>query len=76
MTTKANRPVVRESSAFVREKGLRPVIITVHRDLIELRAKGLRSREVLDIASCYYLAVRQRVAAEKAERRRKLRAFR
>jgi hypothetical protein len=71
MTIKSTRPVSRESCAVVRDKRLRPVIVTVVRDVIELRAKGFRSREILDVASCYYLAVRQRVASERAERRRR-----
>jgi hypothetical protein len=68
MTTKSTRPVTRESSAFVRDRGLRPIIVTVSGSILELRAKGLRQREVLDLASCYSIAVKQRVASEKAER--------
>lgn len=75
MTTKSIRPVTRESSAFVRDRGLRAVIATLHGSTIELRAKGLRSREILDLSYCYQLAVKQRVAAERAEKQalRKLR---
>ena len=68
MTTRSSRPVTRESSAFVRDKGLRPVIVTVIGSILELRAKGLRSREILDLAYCYEAAVKQRVARERAER--------
>jgi hypothetical protein len=68
MTTKSTRPVTRESSAFIRDRGLRPIMVTIHGSIIELRAKGLRQREVLDLAACYSLAVKQRVASERADR--------
>lgn len=68
MSTRSLRPVTRENSALVRERGLRPAILTVVGGRIELRAKGLRSREVLDVSWCYYAAVRQRVQFERAER--------
>lgn len=53
---------------MVRERGMRPVIVTVVGGVIELRAKGLRSAEILDLAWCYYSAVKQRVASEQVER--------
>ena len=65
MATKSHRPVTRETTALVRERGLRPVIVTVVGSVIELRAKGLRSRETLDLAWCYMTAVKQRVMAER-----------
>jgi hypothetical protein len=40
----------------------------VTRGSVVLRAKGLRSREMLDLAWCYQQAVKQRVAMERAER--------
>ena len=54
--------------AHIRERGLRAVMVTITGGVIELRAKGLRSRETLDVAWCYYAAVKQRVAAERTER--------
>lgn len=71
MTTKATKPVRRETDAFVRERGLRPLIATLHGSLLLLRPKGLRSEEVLDLASAWSLAVKQRVVREKMEKRRK-----
>lgn len=68
MTTKSVRPVTRETSALVRDKGLRCLIVTVVGATILLRAKGLRSTEVLDLSWCYLQAVKQRVASERAER--------
>jgi len=66
--TPSTKPVTRESSAYVRDRGLRAVIVTIHGSILELRAKGLRQRETLDIAACYNAAVKQRVAREKAEK--------
>lgn len=68
MTTKSVRPVTRETSAYVRDRGLRPVIVTVHHGLIELRAKGLRTREVVDVGTIYLQAVRARVFRERMEK--------
>ena len=68
-TSSVTSPVTRETCAYVRDRGLRAVIVTVSGGLIELRAKGLRTREVVDIASIYGQAVKQRVAREKAERK-------
>lgn len=70
MTTSAlTSPVTRETGAYVRDKGLRAVIVTISGGVLTLRAKGLRSREVLDIGWCYQVAVKQRVAQERAEKR-------
>lgn len=68
MTTKSNRPVTRESSALVRDKGVRPVLVTITGGILVLRAKGLRRSEYLDIGFCYQAAVKQRVQREKAEK--------
>lgn len=68
VVTKSLRPVTRETSAIVRDKGARPVIVTVVGGVLELRAKGLRSTETLDLAWCYMAAVRQRLQLQKAER--------
>lgn len=69
MATKSIRPTTRESSAYVRDKGLRPVVVTILGSVLQLRAKGLRRTEYLDIGAAYQLAVRQRVAQERAERK-------
>ncbi len=68
VVTKSLRPVTRETSAIVRDKGPRPVIVTVVGGVLELRAKGLRSIETLDLAWCYAAAVRQRLQLQKVER--------
>lgn len=68
MTAKSFKPVTRESTAFVRERGMRAVMVTLVGGVIELRAKGLRTRETVDLAWCYYAAVKQRVAMERADK--------
>lgn len=68
-TSSLTSPVTRETSAYIRDKGMRPVMVTVTGGTFVLRAKGLRSREVLDIGWCYQQAVKQRVAQERAEKR-------
>ena len=70
MTTKSDRPVSRETSAYVRDRGMRAVIVTITGSILEFRAKGLRSREVLDVASCYTQAVKQRINAERMLKRK------
>lgn len=67
-TSSLKSPVTRITGAYIRDRGLREVIVTIHGSIVELRAKGLRQREVLDISSLYYQAVKQRVANEKRER--------
>ncbi|MEO8250596.1 MAG: hypothetical protein ABI589_14640 [Burkholderiales bacterium] len=70
MTTQSICRVRRETSALVRDRGMRPVIVTVIGAVIELRPKGLRKAEVLDLGWCYYQAVKQRVMADRTERQR------
>lgn len=67
--TPSIKPVTRETSAYVRDKGLRTVVATISGSMLILRAKGLRSRETLDISYCYSIAVKARVAQERAEKR-------
>lgn len=69
MTTPSTKRTTRETSAFVRDQGFRPVIVTVIGSLIELRAKGRRQVEVVDVASLYYRAVKERVIQEKAAKK-------
>lgn len=66
--TPSTKPTTRLTSAYVRDRGLRPIVATLHGSLIELRAKGLRSRETMDIAAIYSFAVKGRLARDKAER--------
>jgi len=67
--TPSTKPTTRETTAYVRDRGLRALVVTVHGGLIELRAKGLRSRETVDLAALYSMAVKARLARERAEKR-------
>lgn len=68
MATRLSKPVARETGAFVRDRGLRPLIVTLHDSFLELRPRGLRRGEVIDLAAIFGLAVRKRILLEKAER--------
>jgi hypothetical protein len=72
--TPSTKPVTRITLAFFRDKGLRPIIVTIHGSILELRCKGLRSRETVDISAVYGMAVRSRLLKEKADRRKAKRA--
>lgn len=72
--TPSSRPVTRESSALVRDRGARPVIVTITGSILLLRPKGLRSEETLDIAAAWDHAVKQRLARQRAEKAAKKKA--
>lgn len=67
--TPSTKPVVRLSSAYVRDRGMRQVVATIHGSLLILRPKGCRQEETLDIGSLWYQAVKQRAIRERAEKR-------
>ena len=71
MTTKSIKPVSRETSAFVRDRGLRPLVATLQGSVLILRGKGLRREEIIDIGACYSMAVKQRIFRERAKKRKK-----
>lgn len=68
MTTKSIKPVTRETSAYVRDRGMRPIIATIEHGVLKLRAKGLRTEEALDIGSLYFQAVKARVFRERMDK--------
>lgn len=68
-TSSTTSPVTRETPAYVRERGMRAVLVTIRGGLLELRAKGLRSTETVDVATLYYQAVKARVIRERAEKK-------
>lgn len=74
--TPSTKPVTRLSSAYVRDKGLRPLVATISGSLLILRAKGLRREETIDLAACYDIAVKGRVARERADRSKNRKAKR
>jgi hypothetical protein len=63
--TPSSKRVVRLTSAWVRDQGMRPIVAAIVGGVIELRAKGRRKTEVVDIASLYLRAVRERVFSER-----------
>lgn len=69
--TPSTKPVTRLTNAVIRDKGLRQIVATLHGSVLILRGKGLRREETLDLSACYSAAVKQRVARERAEKRRK-----
>lgn len=71
MTTKSTKPTVRETSAYVREKGLRPVIATIHHGLLTLKPKGLKnSTYTVDIGAVWQQACKAHVLSIAAEKRK------
>jgi hypothetical protein len=69
-TSSVTSPVTRETPALVFDRGTRRIIVTIRDGLIELRAKGLRTTEAVDIASLYTRAVKERVIFERTQRRK------
>jgi len=53
----------------VRDLGARQIIVTLRDGLVELRAKGLRRTEVVDVASLYTRAVKERVIFERSQKK-------
>jgi hypothetical protein len=68
--TPSTKPVTRLTDVVVRDRGLRPLVATLHGSLLIMRAKGCRRTEVLDIGAAYSLAIKQRVAFERAQKRK------
>lgn len=63
--TPSTKPVTRLSSAYVRDRGMRQVVVTITGSLIELRLKQCRQVETIDIASLWYQAVKSRVLRDR-----------
>ena len=68
--TELNKPVTRKSNSTVRDRGkIRNLVITLFPNgTVGLRPSGTRKLEIVTLDSCYSLAVKQRVAREKAEK--------
>lgn len=67
--TPSTKPVTRLTSAWVRDQGMRPIVATIVGSVLELRTKGRRKVETLDLASLYFQAVKARVIAERKAKR-------
>jgi hypothetical protein len=52
------------TSAYVRDRGMRPVAVTITGSVIELRLKGCRAVEVVDVATLWYQSIKARVISE------------
>jgi hypothetical protein len=69
--TPSTKPVTRVTSAAVRDAGkYRLVVATITGSLIELRLKGCRQVEVVDVASLWHGAVKARVWAAKQAKKK------
>lgn len=69
--TPSDKPTTRLTPVIVRDRGLRPLVATLHGSLLILRPKGCRREEIVDLGAVYHLAIKQRVARERAERKKK-----
>lgn len=71
MTTRANKPVSRLTTASIRDGGKRReiVVIIYPNGLLGLRPKGTRREEQVLIEAVWYRAVKDRVASEQAAKR-------
>jgi hypothetical protein len=69
---KPGSKVTRRTTALVRDRGLRKVVITVYPEgMIGLRAERTRKEEMVDAAWLWQYAVKARVTAEKLAKRAK-----
>lgn len=72
MTTRSTKPVARlVDAAMVRDGGkLLPLVVTIYpHGFMGLRQKGRRREEIVTFSDAYYLAIKQRVSRERAERK-------
>jgi hypothetical protein len=71
--TDLNRPIRRRTASTCRERGrLRRIVATLYPSgVLGLRPERCRREETITLESCYSIAVKQRVAAERAARRKK-----
>jgi hypothetical protein len=74
MPTALARPVTRRCT--LPHRGRRLVVTLMPGDVLELRPERTRRAEYLPIAAAYDLAVKMRVAAERADRGRRTRSRR
>ena len=68
--TNLDKPVTRKSHVIVRDRGkVRQLVVTINPNgTLGLRPLGTRKAEIITLDSCYSLAVKQRVAKERAEK--------
>jgi hypothetical protein len=70
--TALNKPVTRRSDATVRDRGRsRRIVVTLYPNgTVGLRQEKTRREEIVSLASCWGLAVKQRVAQERADKKK------
>lgn len=68
--TALNKPIKRSTNAVIRDKGrTRRLVVTLYPgDVIGLRPEKTRREEITSLAAVYSLAIKQRLAAERAEK--------
>jgi len=59
--TKSVKPIVRETSAIVKDAGDRPLIATLQGGVIKLRPKGLKTEEVIRLDQIWESAIKSRL---------------
>ena len=76
--TKLTKPVRRITDSTIRDCGkVRNLVITIYTNgTLGLRPSKTRREEIVTLEACYGLGVRQRVAAERAEKLAKKKAGR
>mgnify|MGYP001614199619 CR=1 FL=1 len=76
MATKLTKPVTRVADEFIRDAGkFRKLVVTMYPSgLIGVRPQGTRREEFYPITNIWYIAVKARVAAEKAAKAAKRKA--
>ncbi|WP_372826521.1 hypothetical protein [Polaromonas sp.] len=68
--TPSTKPVTRETSAFVRDGGrVRAVVATIAGGCLELRLKGTRQRETVELSGLWHQAVKARVWLQRMEKK-------
>lgn len=70
-TSSVKSPVTRVTSAYVRDRGLRPLYVTITGSVLELRPFNTRRTETVDLATVWQRAVKERVAAARAAKKAK-----
>lgn len=65
-----SKAITRRAECFVRERGLKRLVFTIEPNgLLTLRPEKSRRRETVTLADCYSMAVKARVARERAEKK-------
>lgn len=69
--TPSTKPTTRETTAYVRDAGrMRAVVATITGGCIELRLKGTRQRETVELSGLWHQAVKARVWLERLEKKK------